>query len=86
MTWRMNKWLCKSHQHEGMKEWTIQCIWGILNKILAVVLILAIPIIVLSPMMGFQLPFQFTFPGSDWLVLILATVLFFMVDNHFKWR
>ena len=49
-------------------------------------LILAIPIIVLSPMMGFQLPFQFTFPGSDWLVLILATVLFFMVGNHFKWR
>ena len=39
-------------------------------------MILAIPIIVLSPMMGFQLPFQFTFPGSDWLVLILATVLF----------
>lgn len=39
-------------------------------------LILAIPIIVLSPMMGIELPFQFTFPGSDWIVLILATILF----------
>ena len=49
-------------------------------------LILAIPIIVLSPMMGFQLPFQFTFPGSDWLVLILATVLFLWWTTIFKWR
>ncbi|MDM8212453.1 heavy metal translocating P-type ATPase [Enterococcus hirae] len=39
-------------------------------------LILAIPIIILSPMMGIHLPFQFTFPGSNWVVLILATVLF----------
>lgn len=39
-------------------------------------LVLAIPIIVLSPMMGLELPFQFTFPGSDWVVLILATILF----------
>ncbi|EGQ4378393.1 copper-translocating P-type ATPase [Staphylococcus pseudintermedius] len=39
-------------------------------------LIFAIPIIVFSPMMGVQLPFQFTFPGSDWMVLILATILF----------
>lgn len=39
-------------------------------------LVLAIPIIILSPMMGMRLPFQFTFPGSEWLVLVLATVLF----------
>ncbi|BBM17145.1 copper-translocating P-type ATPase [Enterococcus avium] len=39
-------------------------------------LVLSIPIIVLSPMMGMQLPFQFTFPGSEWLVLVLATILF----------
>ncbi|MGX7162476.1 heavy metal translocating P-type ATPase [Enterococcus massiliensis] len=39
-------------------------------------LVLAIPIVILSPMMGIELPFQFTFPGSDWVVLILATVLF----------
>ncbi|MCC8181270.1 MAG: copper-translocating P-type ATPase [Planctomycetes bacterium] len=40
-------------------------------------LILAIPIIFLSPMMGIRLPFQFTFPGSDWLVLVLASALYF---------
>ncbi|WP_413537604.1 copper-translocating P-type ATPase [Enterococcus malodoratus] len=39
-------------------------------------LVLSIPIIVLSPMMGMQLPFQFTFPGSEWLILVLATILF----------
>ena len=39
-------------------------------------LVLAIPIIVLSPMMGMQLPFQVTFPGSEWVVLVLATILF----------
>jgi Cu2+-exporting ATPase len=38
--------------------------------------VLAIPIILLSPMMGIELPFQFSFPGSDWLVLVLATILF----------
>ncbi|MGO1421613.1 MAG: HAD-IC family P-type ATPase, partial [Staphylococcus equorum] len=40
-------------------------------------LIFAIPIIILSPMMGVTLPFQFSFTGSDWIVLILATILFF---------
>ncbi|MCU2159744.1 copper/silver-translocating P-type ATPase CopB [Enterococcus faecium] len=39
-------------------------------------LILAIPIILFSPMMGMEFQFQVTFPGSDWLVLILATILF----------
>ncbi|MBV7390926.1 copper-translocating P-type ATPase [Enterococcus sp. ALS3] len=39
-------------------------------------LVIAIPIILMSPMMGVDLPFQFTFPGSDWIVLILATILF----------
>lgn len=40
-------------------------------------LILAIPIILLSPMMGVNLPFSFSFNGSEWLVLILATILYF---------
>lgn len=40
-------------------------------------LVLAIPILLLSPMMGLDLPFQFEFPGSEWVVLILATILFF---------
>lgn len=39
-------------------------------------LIFGIPILFLAPMMGITLPFQFTFPSSDWVVLILATILF----------
>lgn len=46
-------------------------------------LILAIPIIFLSPMMGVDLPFQFTFPGSDWVVLVLASILFFYGGQPF---
>lgn len=46
-------------------------------------LILAIPIIFLSPMMGVDLPFQFTFPGSEWLVLGLASILFFYGGEPF---
>ncbi|MCD8863860.1 heavy metal translocating P-type ATPase [Staphylococcus arlettae] len=46
-------------------------------------LIFAIPIIILSPMMGVQLPFQFTFAGSEWIVLILATILFFYGGKPF---
>lgn len=46
-------------------------------------LVLAIPIIFLSPMMGVDLPFQFTFPGSGWLVLILASILFFYGGEPF---
>lgn len=46
-------------------------------------LIFAIPIILFSPMMGIDLPFQFTFPGSDWIVLVLATVLFFYGGQPF---
>lgn len=39
-------------------------------------LILAIPIIFFSPMMGMEFSFQITFPGSEWVVLVLATILF----------
>jgi len=46
-------------------------------------LIAAIPVFVLSPFMGLHLPFQFTFPGSDWVVLILASFLFFWGGQPF---
>lgn len=46
-------------------------------------LVLAIPIILFSPMMGMELPFQITFPGSDWVVLVLATILFFYGGQPF---
>lgn len=46
-------------------------------------LIFAVPIIFLAPMMGVELPFQFTFQGSDWVVLILATILYFYGGQPF---
>lgn len=55
--------------HEGMDH-------GNFKQKFWLSLIMAIPILFISPMMGVDLPFQFQFPGSDWFVLILATVLF----------
>ncbi|MGY3779554.1 heavy metal translocating P-type ATPase [Isobaculum melis] len=60
--------------HEGMDH---SMHMGNLKQKFFVSLCLAIPIIILSPMMGINLPFQMTFTGSDWIVLILATILFF---------
>nr|WP_240626666.1 heavy metal translocating P-type ATPase [Vagococcus vulneris] len=45
--------------------------------------VLAIPIILLSPMMGMKLPFQFQFQGSELVVAILATILFFYGGQPF---
>lgn len=50
---------------------------GNLKQKFFISLFLAIPIILLSPMMGGRLPFQIIFNGSEWIVLILATVLYF---------
>nr|WP_234945656.1 copper-translocating P-type ATPase [Anaerosphaera aminiphila] len=50
---------------------------GNLKQKFFVSLVISIPILILSPMMGIKLPFQFTFPGSQWIVLILSTILFF---------
>ncbi|WP_087742766.1 copper-translocating P-type ATPase [Levilactobacillus zymae] len=49
---------------------------GNLKRKFWVSLILTLPILVMSPMMGMRLPFQLTFSGSDWLVAVLGTVLF----------
>lgn len=46
-------------------------------------LILGIPIMIFSPMMGVHLPFTFTFPGSEWVVAILATILFIYGGSPF---
>lgn len=37
---------------------------------------LSLPILFLAPAMGVHLPFQFSFPGSEWVVVIFATILF----------
>lgn len=49
---------------------------GNLKQKFWVSLILALPILFLAPAMGVKLPFQFSFPGSQWVVLIFATILF----------
>lgn len=49
---------------------------GDFKKKFFISLLFALPIIFMAPMMGIELPFQFSFPGSDWVVLILATILF----------
>lgn len=63
----------QSHDHAGGH----MAHMGNLRQKFWVSLIITIPIIMLSSMMGLKLPFQFSFPGSDWVVLILATFLFF---------
>lgn len=61
------------HEHGGMDH---SMHMGNFKQKFWLSLILAIPIILFSPMMGMEFPFQVTFPGSNWLVLILATILF----------
>ncbi len=61
------------HEHGGMDH---SMHMGNFKQKFWLSLILAIPVILFSPMMGMEFPFQITFPGSDWLVLILATILF----------
>ncbi|MGT2609840.1 heavy metal translocating P-type ATPase [Streptococcus zalophi] len=48
-----------------------------------VTLVLAIPVIFLSPFMGYQLPFQFQFVGSDWIVALLSTIIYFYGGEPF---
>ncbi|MDT2745346.1 copper-translocating P-type ATPase [Enterococcus faecalis] len=63
-----------NHEHGGMDH---SMHMGNLKVKFIVSLFLSIPIILLSPMMGGKLPFQLTFQGSEWIVLILASILFF---------
>ncbi|WP_129044635.1 copper-translocating P-type ATPase [Companilactobacillus metriopterae] len=56
---------------------------GDLRKKFWISLVLAIPIFILSSFMGMDLPFQIQFPGSDWIVLILASILFFYGGKPF---
>ncbi len=49
---------------------------GDLKRRFFVCLVLAVPVLLLSPMMGIELPFQLSFPGSPWIVAALSTVLY----------
>ncbi|WP_303182110.1 heavy metal translocating P-type ATPase [uncultured Butyricimonas sp.] len=56
---------------------------GNLRRKFWVSLVITIPILLLSPMMGIHTSFQITFPGSEWVVLALATFLFFYGGRPF---
>lgn len=57
---------------------------GNMKRKLIVSLILTVPIILLSPMMGMKMPFTITgIPGQNWLVLLLGSILFFYGGTPF---
>ncbi|ETO40821.1 Lead, cadmium, zinc and mercury transporting ATPase [Fructilactobacillus florum 8D] len=56
---------------------------GNLKRRFWISLLLSLPILLLSPFMGIVLPFQTSFPGSEWVVLIFATLLFFYGGQPF---
>ncbi|MFD1419324.1 heavy metal translocating P-type ATPase [Companilactobacillus keshanensis] len=56
---------------------------GDLRQKFWVSLIVAIPVFILSPFMGLHLPFQFQFPGSEWVVLVLSSILYFYGGKPF---
>ncbi len=49
---------------------------GNLKQKFWVSVVLSLPILFLAPAMGVWLPFQFSFPGSEWIVVVFATILF----------
>lgn len=69
-----------NHQMAGMDH---SMHMGNFKKKFFVSLILAIPIILLSPMMGMTLPIQISFTGSEWIVMVLSTILFFYGGQPF---
>ncbi|BBL62799.1 copper-translocating P-type ATPase [Methanobrevibacter arboriphilus] len=54
-----------------------------LKKKFWVSLILTIPTILLSPMMGMEMPFQISFPGSYWVVLVIGSIIYFYGGQPF---
>ncbi|NLW15352.1 MAG: heavy metal translocating P-type ATPase, partial [Erysipelothrix sp.] len=60
------------HDHSGLGGHDM----GNLKLMFFVSLIFAVPVMILSPMMGLTLPFQVYFEGSEWIVMILSTILF----------
>ncbi len=64
-----------NHDDHGGMDHSMHGMGDLKTKFL-VSLIFGVPIILIAPMMGITLPFQFTFNGSEWVVAGLATILF----------
>ncbi len=73
----------KMNNHDMMMHGGHMMHMGNLKKKFWVSVLLSLPIIFLSPAMGVHLPFQFSFTGSDWVVVIFATVLYFYGGEPF---
>ena len=56
---------------------------GNFKQLFLISLIPGILLVLISPMMGMKLPFQFTFPYSDILAIVLATLLLFIGGKPF---
>ena len=73
----------KMDDHDMMMHGGHMMHMGNLKKKFWVSVLLSLPIIFLSPAMGVHLPFQFSFTGSDWVVGIFATILYFYGGEPF---
>ena len=73
----------KMGNHDMMMHGGHMMHMGNLKKKFWVSVLLSLPIVFLSPAMGVHLPFQFSFTGSDWVVAIFATLLYFYGGEPF---
>ncbi|WP_353990198.1 heavy metal translocating P-type ATPase [Pediococcus argentinicus] len=75
-----------NHNHEQMNDEMMHggmmMHMGNLKQLFWVSVVITIPVLLISPMMGMTNPL-ISFPFSDWLVAILATVLFFYGGKPF---
>lgn len=75
-----------NHNHEQMNDEMMHggmmMHMGNLKQLFWVSVVITIPVLLMSPMMGMTNPL-ISFPFSDWLVAILATVLFFYGGKPF---
>ncbi|MDJ1650153.1 MULTISPECIES: copper-translocating P-type ATPase [Gordonibacter] len=66
-----------ANEHANAQQTTMKGMHGAdLKRRFFVSLVLSVPVLLLSPPMGMALPFSLAFPGSDWVVAVLATVLY----------
>jgi len=80
----MNDNMQNMNHHQDMAHDSHMMHMGNMNRELVVSLILTIPLVILSPMMGMKLPFTVTgIPGQPWLVLLIGTILFFYGGQPF---
>ncbi len=73
------------HDHMDMMDHGGQMMhMGNMRLKLIVAVILTIPLLILTPMMGVYLPFTVTdLPGQSWLILLLGSIIFFYSGSPF---